>query len=146
MNQEVILVIDDNQEAADMTAVSVLPSLGYNALVAYGSKPALDLIRDHHKQISLILVAMEMSDINGLELMQKVSKDGYDIPLTRAVSDRVNIPVIASGGVGNLEHIREGLVEGCASAALAASIFHFREYTIGECKDYLREHGVPVRV
>ena len=74
------------------------------------------------------------------------TKDGYDIPLTRAVSDRVDIPVIASGGVGNLEHIREGLVEGGASAALAASIFHFREYTIGECKEYLREHDVPVRI
>lgn len=73
------------------------------------------------------------------------TKDGYDIPLTRAVSDRVTIPVIASGGVGNLEHIREGLVEGGASAALAASIFHFREYTIGECKDYLRKHNVPAR-
>jgi len=74
------------------------------------------------------------------------TKDGYDIELTRAVSDAVAIPVIASGGVGNLEHIREGLVEGGASAALAASIFHFREYTIGECKEYLREHGVPVRL
>ncbi len=73
------------------------------------------------------------------------TKDGYDIALTRAVSDRVAIPVIASGGVGNLEHIREGLVEGGASAALAASIFHFREYTIGECKDYLKRHGVAVR-
>jgi cyclase len=74
------------------------------------------------------------------------TKDGYDIPLTRAVSDRVGIPVIASGGVGTLEHIREGLVEGGASAALAASIFHFREYTIRECKEYLRERGVPVRL
>jgi cyclase len=74
------------------------------------------------------------------------TKDGYDIALTRAVSDAVAIPVIASGGVGNLEHIREGLVEGGASAALAASIFHFREYTIGECKAYLREHNVPVRI
>jgi cyclase len=74
------------------------------------------------------------------------TKDGYDIPLTRAISDRVGIPVIASGGVGNLEHIREGLVEGGASAALAASIFHFREYTIQECKEYLRQHGVPVRL
>ena len=54
--------------------------------------------------------------------------------------------MIASGGVGNLEHIREGLVEGGATAALAASIFHFREYTIAECKEYLREHGVPVRL
>ena len=74
------------------------------------------------------------------------TKDGYDIPLTRAISDRVGIPVIASGGVGNLEHIREGLVEGGASAALAASIFHFREYTIHECKKYLQQHGVPVRL
>lgn len=74
------------------------------------------------------------------------TKDGYDVPLTRAVSDRVKIPVIASGGVGNLEHIREGLVEGGASAALAASIFHFRQHTIRECKEYLREHNVPVRL
>ena len=74
------------------------------------------------------------------------TKNGYDIPLTRAISDRVGIPVIASGGVGNLEHIREGLVEGGASAALAASIFHFREYTIAECKEYLRAQGVPVRI
>ncbi len=74
------------------------------------------------------------------------TKNGYDIALTRAVSDAVGIPVIASGGVGNLEHIREGLVEGGASAALAASIFHFREYTIGECKRYLAERGVPVRL
>ena len=77
---------------------------------------------------------------------QDGTKDGYDIPLTRAISDRVGIPVIASGGVGNLEHIREGLVEGGASAALAASIFHFREFTIKECKEYLQQHGVPVRL
>jgi len=74
------------------------------------------------------------------------TKDGYDIPLTRAVSDAVEVPVIASGGVGNLEHIREGLVEGGASAALAASIFHFKEYTIAECKEYLKQHGVPARI
>jgi len=74
------------------------------------------------------------------------TRDGYDVPLTRAVSDAVRIPVIASGGVGNLEHIHQGLTAGGASAALAASIFHFREYTIRECKDYLRERGVPVRL
>ena len=74
------------------------------------------------------------------------TKDGYDIALTRAVSDAVEIPVIASGGVGNLEHIRSGLVEGRASAALAASIFHFKEYSIAECKEYLLEHGVLVRI
>ncbi len=74
------------------------------------------------------------------------TKDGYDLPLTRTVSDRVRIPVIASGGVGNLEHVYQGLTEGGASAALAASIFHFREYTIRECKEYLRERGVPARL
>lgn len=73
------------------------------------------------------------------------TKDGYDIELTRAVAELVNIPVIASGGVGNLEHIREGLVEGKADAALAASIFHFGEYTIRETKKYLKEKGVVVR-
>jgi cyclase len=77
---------------------------------------------------------------------QDGTKDGYDLPLTRAISDRVGIPVIASGGVGNLEHIHQGITTGGASAALAASIFHFREYTIGECKQYLRERGVPVRL
>lgn len=74
------------------------------------------------------------------------TKDGYDIELTRAVAELVNIPVIASGGVGNMEHIREGLVEGKADAALAASIFHFGEYSIRETKEYLRERGVVVRI
>ena len=74
------------------------------------------------------------------------TKAGFDIELTRAVSDAVEIPVIASGGVGNLEHIREGLVEGGASAALAASIFHFKEYTIAECKQYLKQHCVEARI
>jgi len=73
-------------------------------------------------------------------------KNGYDLPLTRAVSEAVSIPVIASGGVGNLEHIYEGFTKGKADAALAASIFHFREYTIRQAKEYLRERGVPVRL
>ncbi len=73
------------------------------------------------------------------------TKEGYDLELTRAISDRVRIPVIASGGVGNLEHIYEGLTTGRASAALAASIFHYREYTIAECKNYLHKRGIPVR-
>ncbi len=73
------------------------------------------------------------------------TKNGYDIPLTRAVADAVGIPVIASGGAGSLEHLRAGLVEGGAAAALAASIFHFQEYTIREAKKFLASHGVPVR-
>lgn len=73
------------------------------------------------------------------------AKNGYDIPLTRAVADAVGVPVIASGGAGNLEHLRAALQEGGADAALAASIFHFQEYTIRQAKDFLANHGVPVR-
>jgi cyclase len=73
------------------------------------------------------------------------TKNGYDLELTARVAEAVTIPVIASGGVGNLEHLHEGLTKGKASAALAASIFHFGEYTIQEAKAYLRERGVVVR-
>ena len=73
------------------------------------------------------------------------TKKGYDIELTRRVSEAVQIPVIASGGAGGLEHLYEGLTEGGASAVLAASIFHFRELTIAETKSFLRERGVVVR-
>ena len=73
------------------------------------------------------------------------TRDGYDIELTRAVSDAVSIPVIASGGAGRLEHFYEALTEGGASAVLAASLFHFGEFTIGDVKTYLRGKGVVVR-
>ena len=73
------------------------------------------------------------------------TKHGYDIDLTRRVSEAVRIPVIASGGAGNLEHLYEGVHDGGASAVLAASIFHFREVTIDEAKSYLRDRGVVVR-
>ena len=73
------------------------------------------------------------------------TKDGYDLELTRAVSLAVSVPVIASGGAGSLEHLYEGLVEGCADAVLAASIFHFGTHTIAEAKAYLRERGVEIR-
>ncbi len=74
------------------------------------------------------------------------TKAGFDIELTRLISELVNIPVIASGGVGTLEHLYEGLVDGKADAVLAASIFHYREYTIVEAKQYLRDKGVTVRL
>jgi len=73
------------------------------------------------------------------------TKDGYDLLLTRVIVDAVDIPVIASGGVGNLEHLYDGFAKANVSAALAASIFHYREYTIGEAKEYLRGRGVRVR-
>ena len=73
------------------------------------------------------------------------TRTGYDLALTRAISDRVDVPVIASGGVGTLEHLYEGVAQGHAEAVLAASIFHFGESTVGEAHAYLRARGVPVR-
>jgi cyclase len=73
------------------------------------------------------------------------TKDGYDLDLLNALADRVTIPVIASGGAGTLDHLRDGLTVGRADAVLAASIFHFREYTVEEAKSFLHSAGVPVR-
>ena len=74
------------------------------------------------------------------------TKAGYDLELTRAVADAVSIPVIASGGAGTLEHFREALAEGGADAALAASLFHYKELEIREVKEYLKRAGIPVRL
>ncbi len=73
------------------------------------------------------------------------TKNGYDIELTRAVAEAVNIPVIASGGAGRMEHFLTAFTEGKAEAALAASLFHYKELTIADLKQYLAEHGIPVR-
>ena len=73
-------------------------------------------------------------------------KSGYDIGLTRTIADAVHVPVIASGGVGNLDHMVEGIRDGHATAVLAASIFHFGTYSIGEAKRYMAEHGIPMRL
>jgi len=101
--------------------------------------------------IDAVAWARKMEEYGAGEILltsmdQDGQKNGYDLALTRAVAEAVSIPVIASGGVGNLEHIYDGFTKGKADAALAASIFHFREYTIKEAKEYLRERGVPVRL
>jgi len=74
------------------------------------------------------------------------TKDGFDLQLTAAISNAVDIPVIASGGAGNLQHLADALVIGKASAALAASIFHFGTYTISQAKEHLHKQGIPVRL
>ena len=103
------------------------------------------------KLINAVKWSKKMEGLGAGEIMltsmdKDGTKDGYDIELTRAISEAVSIPVIASGGVGTLEHIYEGLSEGKADAALAASIFHYREYTIREAKEYLQSRGVMVRL
>jgi len=90
-------------------------------------------------------VALGAGEILLTSMDRDGTKDGYDLELTRAVSQSVSVPVIASGGAGSLEHLYEGLVEGCADAALAASIFHFGTHTIAEAKAYLHGRGVEVR-
>lgn len=74
------------------------------------------------------------------------TKSGFDLALNRAISDAVSVPIIASGGVGNLQHLVDGVVEGHADAVLAASIFHFGEYSIGEAKQYMAERGITMRL
>ena len=74
------------------------------------------------------------------------ARDGFDCALTRAVARAVDIPVIASGGVGKLEHFAEGIIEGEADAVLAASVFHFGEFTVAQVKEYMRSQGIPVRL
>ncbi len=103
------------------------------------------------KLINAVKWARKMEELGAGEIMltsmdMDGTRDGYDIELTRAVSEAVSIPVIASGGAGTLEHLYEGLVFGKADAALAASIFHFREHTVREAKEYLRAKGVAVRL
>ncbi len=74
------------------------------------------------------------------------TRDGFDLALTRAVSDAVGVPVIASGGVGSLEHLAEGVIEGHADAVLAASVFHFGEFTVRQAKEHMRSRGIEVRL
>ncbi len=101
--------------------------------------------------IDAVAWARRMTDLGAGEILltsmdRDGTKQGFDLPLTRAIADAVPVPVIASGGVGTLDHLVEGVAEGHASAVLAASIFHFGEYTIGEAKAHMAAAGIPVRL
>jgi len=119
-----------------------------------GKKPAWAISTHGGRKMRLIDAvkwSRKMEELGAGEILltsmdRDGTKDGYDIELTRTISEAVSVPVVASGGVGTLEHLREGLVEGKADAALAASIFHYREYSIKEAKEYLQLKGVPVRL
>ncbi|MBA1330746.1 imidazole glycerol phosphate synthase, partial [Candidatus Endoriftia persephone str. Guaymas] len=95
--------------------------------------------------------AKKMADYGAGEILltsmdRDGTKIGFDNELTRAIAEAVPIPVIASGGVGNLQHLVDGVKQGAADAVLAASIFHFAEYSIGEAKQFMRDQGVEVRL
>jgi len=101
--------------------------------------------------IDVIAWCKKMSDYGAGEILltsmdRDGTRNGFDLPLTRAVSEAVPVPVIASGGVGNLEHLAEGILQGKADAVLAASIFHFGEYTLQDAKRYMAERGIEMRL
>jgi imidazole glycerol-phosphate synthase subunit HisF len=101
--------------------------------------------------IDAVAFARKVVDLGAGEILltsmdRDGSKIGYDIPVTRAIADAVRVPVIASGGVGNLDHMVEGILEGHASAVLAASIFHFGTYTISQAKAHMAAAGIPMRL
>ena len=95
--------------------------------------------------------AKRMADYGAGELLvtsmdKDGTKSGFNLPLTKAIVDAVNIPVIASGGVGNLQHLADGVLKAGADAVLAASIFHFNEFTVGEAKEFMRDQGIEMRI
>jgi cyclase len=101
--------------------------------------------------INAVAWAQKMADYGAGEILltsmdRDGTKNGFDLGVTRAIADAVNIPVIASGGVGNLQHLVDGVKQGGADAVLAASIFHFGEYTIPQAKQFMAEQGVVVRI
>ena len=105
----------------------------------------------HHAGLDAVRWARQVERLGAGEILltsmdRDGTKDGYDTDLTRAVSSRVKIPVIASGGVGTLEHLARGISEGKADALLAASIFHYQRFTVGQVKRYLKKKGIEVRL
>ena len=148
------------------TSAVVNPQLVKDAADRYGSQcivVAIDSKRvgDHWEVfthggrkatgLDAIEWAQKMADMGAGELLltsmdRDGTKSGFDLELTRAISDAVTIPIIASGGVGTLQHLVDGVNEGHADAVLAASIFHFGEFSVDEAKHYMRQHGIEVRL
>ncbi|MDP2519402.1 MAG: imidazole glycerol phosphate synthase subunit HisF [Shimia thalassica] len=96
-------------------------------------------------EFAKLVVAKGAGEILLTSMDRDGTKSGFNLPLTKAISDAVDVPVIASGGVGTLDHLVEGVTKGGASAVLAASIFHFGEFTIQEAKDHMEKAGIPMR-
>ena len=135
-------------------AQCVVVAIDAKQVSAAGASPRWEIFTHGGRRptgIEAISYAREVAALGAGEILltsmdRDGSKQGFDLELTRAVADAVAIPVIASGGVGNLDHLVEGVREGHASAVLAASIFHFGEYTIRQAKARMAEAGVPVRM
>ncbi len=131
-SQCIVVAIDAKQVAADR----------WEIFTHGGRKPTgLDAI-----QYAKEVVALGAGEILLTSMDRDGTKSGFDITLTRAIADAVNVPLIASGGVGNLDHLVDGIQDGHATAVLAASIFHFGEFTIRQAKEHMKNAGLPVRM
>ncbi|MBC8075072.1 MAG: imidazole glycerol phosphate synthase subunit HisF [Chloroflexales bacterium] len=149
-SQCIVLSIDARKEttrqgdsASPPLPLSPSPSLRWAVFTHTGRDPrptGLDAVAWAQRGVELGAgeIVINSMDADG-------QRAGYDLELLRAVATSVSVPVIASGGVGSPEHLYAGLAEGCADAVLAASIFHFGDYTVGQVKAYLAERGVPIR-
>jgi cyclase len=134
-SQCIVVAIDAKMRGSD-------PSGGWEVYTHGGRRPTgIDAVGWARR-----MEALGAGEILLTSMDRDGTKDGYDLPLTRTVSEAVEIPVIASGGAGNAHHLYEALAKGKADAVLAASIFHYRELTVGEVKQYLAERGVAVRI
>jgi cyclase len=142
-----VVAVDVRRRLDDLQGRTPVPLPGgetcwYEVVTYGGSRPtgidALTWVKETEERGAgeILLTSMETDG----------TKAGFDIPITRAVSEAVGIPVIASGGVGSLEHFYEGFTEGKADACLAASVFHYGEFTVRQVKEYLASRGIPVRL
>ena len=131
--------------------------LGMDAMSVPGSSPSRWNVRTHTgveggraSELEAVEWAIQATELGAGEIVVNSmdadgTKQGYDLELLRAVSSAVSVPVVASGGAGNLEHLHQAIAEGLADAVLAASIFHFRTYSIAEAKAFLSKRGMPMR-
>jgi len=139
-NQCIVVAIDAKQVAGKDPDSNETPR--WEIFTHGGRKPTgIDAIEWSKKMVSygageLLVTSMDNDGV----------KNGFDLPLTRTISDNVAVPVIASGGVGNLDHLADGVIQGHADAVLAASIFHFAEYTIEEAKQHMAKQNIEVRL
>ena len=135
-SQCIVVAIDAKQVSADGEA------LRWEIFTHGGRKPTgIDAVEWAQRMVNygageILLTSMDRDG----------TRDGFDLALTRAVSEAVEVPVIASGGVGKLDHLAEGIIEGRADAVLAASIFHFGEFTVGQAKQHMASRGIEVRL